>query len=258
MAADDADELLPFVASLLGLCPVGPHAERLRGIEGEALERLTFKSMRTLIQRLAQQRPLVLFFEDLHWADRSSVQLLELLLRLVTDSPILFVHAFRPAHVETGQRILDLARTQYPLQHRLIRLQPLDAVQATELVRNLLGAEEPAPSAVERITQQAEGNPLFVEEIVRALHDAGAIEVRDRRACAPDVGRRNRVRISARAGAGGRVRIDPGAGAAGPARARRWPGRCAGRDVMLGLLAGGVFRFSPSPRRERREPEGEL
>ncbi len=127
ICGSDAEEVVPFVGSLMGIAMTGAHAERLAGIEGDALERLIFRSMRLLFQRLAAQQPLLIFFEDLHWADRSSVRLLEALLRLVTEHPILFVHAFRPEHADTGQHMLEVARAQYPLQHRLIRLHPLDA-----------------------------------------------------------------------------------------------------------------------------------
>lgn len=181
LCAEEADEMLPFVASVMGLRPGAEYAERLAGIDGEALERLVFRSLRTLFQRLAAEKPLLVFFEDVHWADRSSVQLLEHLLGLVGESPILFVLAFRPEHAETGQRLLALARAQYPLQHRLIELKRLDAAACAELARHLLGAEDAPRGSVARIVEKAEGSPFFVEEVVRSLIDAGAVELRDGR-----------------------------------------------------------------------------
>jgi tetratricopeptide (TPR) repeat protein len=179
LCGDETDEIVPFVASLMGLRPTAAHAARLDGIEGEALERLVFKSMRTLFVHLASKQPLVLFFEDLHWADRSSVQLLEFLLRLVSERPILFIHAFRPEYADSGQRILEVARAQYPLQHRLIPLRPLDGSQCTELIQSLLRSEHLPPAVVELIGSKAEGSPFFVEEVLRSLIDDGAIEARD-------------------------------------------------------------------------------
>jgi len=181
LCGEEAGEIAPFVASLMGLQPSPAQAERLRGIEGEALERLIFHGMRTLFQRLAEEGPLVVFFEDAHWADRSSVQLLEHLLRLVVECPILFVLAFRPEYADTSQRLLALARDQYPLQHRRIELRPLDPEQSAELVRNLLRSEALPPAVLARITARAEGSPLFVEEVLRSLIDQGVVEVRDGR-----------------------------------------------------------------------------
>ncbi|MGH7786006.1 MAG: ATP-binding protein [Candidatus Binatia bacterium] len=174
-----ADEIVPFVATLMGLPLSGAPAERVRGIEGEALERLVFRAVRALFQQLAAARPLVLFFEDVHWADRSSVQLIEQLMRLVGERPILFLLAFRPEHIETGQRLLSVARSQYPLQQRVVRLQPLNPAQSAQLVRNLLRSEHLPAAPLARIAEQAAGSPLFVEEVVRGLIDDGTIQLRD-------------------------------------------------------------------------------
>jgi len=179
VAAAEADEIVPFVAVLMGLRPGGAHAERLRGIEGEALERLIVKSVRALFRHMAARQPLVLFFEDVHWADRSSVQLLEVLLRLVADSRLLFVFAFRPAYADTGQRLLEVARSQYPLQHRLIALRPLDTAQSAQLIDSLLAGQALPPDVVARLAAKAEGSPLFVEEFVRSLRDDAGAAGRD-------------------------------------------------------------------------------
>jgi len=179
LCGDDADDMVPFIASLMGLTSTGAHEERLRGIEGEALERLTIRSMRGLFQRLAEDQPLLVLFEDLHWADRSSLRLLETLLRLVAECPILFIHAFRPEHRDTGQHMLQLARTQYPLQHRLIELQPLGEAQCAQMVAHLLRDDEGTNDVAAIIASRAEGSPFFVEEALRSLIDEGAIVVAD-------------------------------------------------------------------------------
>src|SRR6185503_5036730 len=127
---DDAAEALPFVATLLGMRLGGAYAERLHGIEGEALEKLITKSMRELFQRMAGARPLVLVFEDLHWADGSSINLLETLLRLSTEGPVLFVNVFRPDYQETAARILQSALDVHAQRHVEIRIEPLDAQQS--------------------------------------------------------------------------------------------------------------------------------
>src|SRR5262249_61519793 len=107
LAPELADELVPFVATLMGVPLSGAHAEGVAGIEGEAMERLLVKSMRELLERLAAERPLVLVFEDVHWADESSIDLLSAMLRLVTERAILFVLVFRPDHPATSGRLLD-------------------------------------------------------------------------------------------------------------------------------------------------------
>lgn len=179
VAGDEAGEIVPFLAALMALRPSGAHAERLAGIEGEALERLIFHAVRGLLQRLAARQPLVLFFEDVHWADRSSVQLLEHALRLVTEQPILFVLALRPEYAETGQHLLAVARAEYPLQQRVVTLPPLDAQQSAALAGHLLDAAALPPALLARIAERAGGSPLFVEELVRGLLDDGTLARRD-------------------------------------------------------------------------------
>lgn len=177
VCGDEADEMVPYLASMMRLGDTGEVAEHLRERDGEALERLTVRSVRRLLWHLADERPLLIFLEDLHWADQSSLRLLENLLSLVTETRVLFVHAFRPRYLDTAQRLLDVARTQYPLQHRLFALEPLSESESARLAANLLGDRAGADAIAPRIAAHAAGNPLFVEESLRALLDGGAIEV---------------------------------------------------------------------------------
>ena len=104
--ADEASEAVPFLARMLGTTLRDEHSQRLAGIEGEAMEKLIVKTMSQLLRRIADDAPLVLVFEDVHWADGSSIDLLESLLRLARDRRILFVLTARPEFTETAQRIV--------------------------------------------------------------------------------------------------------------------------------------------------------
>ena len=172
----ESGEIFPFVATLVGMRLGGVHAARIEGIAGEALERLILKSMRLLLQRMAQAQPLVLIFEDLHWADLSSIQLLETLLQLVPDHRILFIHAFRPDHSDTSARIRRAVREQWGPYRTEIVLEPLDDPGCATLIRNLLKAEDLPSPVLALIARTAEGNPFYIEEVVRSLIDEGALE----------------------------------------------------------------------------------
>jgi class 3 adenylate cyclase/tetratricopeptide (TPR) repeat protein len=175
----EAGEVFPFIATLMGMRLTGTHAERIQGIEGEAMERLIRKSTRDLFQKLAAVKPLILIFEDLHWADRSSIKLLESLLRLVEDTRVLFIHVLRPDYPDTGQHILQVAREKFPRQHLEIHLDPLDDQESDRLIRNLLSIEDLPYQTRALISQKAEGNPFYIEEVVRSLIDEGAVEFKD-------------------------------------------------------------------------------
>src|SRR5262245_49982947 len=175
---DEASEIFPFIATLMGLRVTGAHAQRIAGIEGEALETLIFKSVRDLLRRMASVRPLVLVFEDVHWADLSSLKLLEFLLGLVLDTRALFVLVLRPDHPPTSHPLLRFVREHWPRHLVEVQLPPLDPTECDTLIANLLDVEDLPYSTRAMIGRKAEGNPFFIEEVVRSLVDQGAVERR--------------------------------------------------------------------------------
>lgn len=177
VAPGRAGDITPFVATLLGVRLEGEHAARLEGIQGEALERLIVKSMSDLVQALAAQAPVVLFFEDLHWADTSSVKLLEVLQRSATSQRVLFVYAARPDHPATSGHVLAGAQQRCGDSYLEIVLAPLDERASARLIQNLLRIDDLPHRVRSVIARKAEGNPFFIEEIVRWLLDQGALEM---------------------------------------------------------------------------------
>ena len=173
------DEIFPFVATLLGLHLSGPHAERMQGIEGDALGKLILKSVRDLLEKAATVNPIIVVVEDLHWADQSSVDLLEGILRSAQHNRILFISTFRPGYKDTSDRILETIKSRYGQSHCELPLEPLHAADARQLVEQLLNSRGLVGGIQDRIVSRAGGNPLFIEEIVRSLIDEGAIEVID-------------------------------------------------------------------------------
>jgi class 3 adenylate cyclase/tetratricopeptide (TPR) repeat protein len=178
---DVLEDTLPFIATLMGIRLTGAHEARMRGIEGEALEDLLFQKVRLLFQRLAEAHPLVVVFEDLHWADQSSIKLLESLLRVAARHRILLVVVGRPDFPETLERVIRLAREQLPDRYLELGLARLSDQESHSLIGNLLGGGTlPYPTEA-LIVRTAEGNPFFIEEVVRALIDEGAVVRRDQR-----------------------------------------------------------------------------
>jgi hypothetical protein len=137
---------------------------------------MTLKSLRELFLRLAAATPLVLVFEDLHWADLSSIRFLEPLFRLVEHSRVLFVNAFRPDREETSDRILALTEGQLRDRTIGIRLDRLTDKECDALIFNLLKRTSIPYETRTLIREKAEGNPFFIEEVIRSLIDDGIIE----------------------------------------------------------------------------------
>jgi class 3 adenylate cyclase/ribosomal protein L40E len=138
LAPEEASELVPFVATLMGIPLSGRSAERVKGLEGEALEKLILKSLRDLLVKATERTTLMIVMEDLHWADTSSLQLLESLFRLAETQRILFVNLFRPGFLETGERILKTLKERLPVYHLEMVLEPLDERMSEALIGNML------------------------------------------------------------------------------------------------------------------------
>lgn len=177
--ADEADECVPFLATLMGLPPPERDRARLERIAGDARERLVLGAVTRTLQRLAERGPLVIAFEDLHWADGSSVELLEALLRLAASERILFVLASRPHYERTAERVRNVARGRLGERYRELVLGPLPRDAAQRLLRNLVRGGELPPRLRGAIEARAAGNPFYVEEVVRVLVDQGVLVERD-------------------------------------------------------------------------------
>jgi len=169
-----ADELYPYLGGLLEVALEREAAARTSELSPEALQWRTFEVVGQLFARLSESTPLVLSFEDLHWADPTSVLLLEQLLALAEGAPVLLVLSLRPERDHPSWALREHAGREFPHLLREIDLGPLGDADG-ELLAALV-APATLPTALERrILEAADGNPFFLEELVRSLADVGAL-----------------------------------------------------------------------------------
>jgi class 3 adenylate cyclase/tetratricopeptide (TPR) repeat protein len=168
-------DVYPHLGRMMSL-PLEEEVEaRVRGLDTEALKFLTFRAVERVLEAAAKERPLVVVCEDLHWADPSSLQLLEHLLGLADRCSLLLVCAFRPYREHGCWRVRQAAEQMYPHRHTDLYLGPLSAADSEALVGNLLEVEAlPRPLRM-RVLEHAEGNPFYVEEVIRSLIDGGVV-----------------------------------------------------------------------------------
>jgi len=190
---ETADEALPFVARVLGVPLEAEERARLDALPGDALEKLVLRHLIELLRSGSTLVPLVVVMEDLHWADQSSLDLLATALPECTERRLLFVNLFRPGFRETSERIRAVAAEQIPELHTDIALEPLEARATRDLLGNLFAAGDLPHATRQLIEAKARGNPFYIEEVVRALVDAGAVEAHAGRFRATD--RIDRVQI---------------------------------------------------------------
>jgi predicted ATPase/class 3 adenylate cyclase len=147
-------------------------------VEGEAVKRELTESMLNAWKQAALQGPLVMAFDDLHWADSTSVDMLQSLFRLTDEAPILIICSMRPHRASPGWQVKLAGETNFPHRYTEVDLSPLSGDESDMLISNLLSIAD-LPSKVSVLIQEkAEGNPLFVEEVIRTLIDSNAI-IRD-------------------------------------------------------------------------------
>ena len=119
---------------------------------------------RQLVERLAEREPLLLVFEDLHWADDALLELIDYLVAHVRNHRVVFLALARPEFLEARP-----AWGTGMTGHTTLPLEPLLPDEATEVVALLL--RDASADAVERVVTPAGGNPLFIEELAAAMAD---------------------------------------------------------------------------------------
>jgi class 3 adenylate cyclase len=133
-----------------------------------------FWGVRKLLEVIAASKPLVAVIDDLHWAEPTMLDLVDHIADWSREAPILLLAIARP-------ELLD-ARPHWgggKLNATTILLEPLGAEDAVALIGNLVEDVQLAKTVQERIGDTAEGNPLFVEELVAMLVDQGILQRRD-------------------------------------------------------------------------------
>jgi class 3 adenylate cyclase/tetratricopeptide (TPR) repeat protein len=159
--AEDRDRIVSLVAGLLSW------GEPVAAEDGQW-------GVRKLLEHLARERPLVCVFDDIHWAEPNFLELVEHLADWTRDAPLLLLCIARPELLEI--------RPEWgggKMNATTILLEPLAGDEVSHLVDNLLGQAQIPATARTRILEAAEGNPLFVEEMLSMLIDDGLLRFED-------------------------------------------------------------------------------
>jgi predicted ATPase len=153
----------PVVAGALGLSM--PETSLSRTLDAKLRKERFFDIVVRLLESRASESPLLLIFEDLHWADPISLELLDYVARNLADSPLLLVGVRRP----------DGARPQWDAlpHHQAVHLGELGSRESREMAASLLGMPSLPPALESMILDRAQGNPFYLEEVVHVLIDRG-------------------------------------------------------------------------------------
>ena len=167
----DATQHAHFIGQLIGLD--FSHSPYLRGFRNDPrqMRDRAFHSIRQFFSIVASNGPAAIYLEDIHWADKDSLDLFEHLSRTCANLPLLLIGLTRPTlfdrrpHWEQGER-----------NHTRIELQRLTTQESHQLIREILCYAPHIPDALSRIvTDVAEGIPFYIEEMIKMLIEDGVI-----------------------------------------------------------------------------------
>ena len=169
LPASQLPDVLPYLARLLSI-KLDPHDDdRLRRLAPDELRSGIRRAYRTWLTALAAKGPIVVAIEDIHWADPSTRELVDDVLELADAMPMLFICTSRIDPESEGWKIR--VRILMDFAHRAVELPlgPLSDDAARQLLAQRPKSRELDPVELELIVAGAEGNPLYLEELLIAF-----------------------------------------------------------------------------------------
>jgi predicted ATPase len=157
-------EIAPLMASLLSI-PFGNRYPPLC-LSPALQRRRTLAALLDLMEFQAEQRPLLILFEDAHWADATSLELLDLAIERVRQRPILLLITFRPEFEAPWKGLPDVA---------MLQLGRLDRGQSEAMVTRVTGGRQLPAEVMAQIVAKTDGVPLFVEELTKNVLESGLL-----------------------------------------------------------------------------------
>jgi len=160
--AAQPDEDVPLLADLMSLPVSARHP--LPNLSPQRKKERTLEALLRQLEGLAHQQPVLMVFEDAHWVDPTSRELLDLIVERVRDLPLLLIVTFRPEFQPpwTGQP-----------QVSMLTLNRLDRDDRTALIAQIAGDRMLTDQLAEQIAERTDGVPLFVEELTKSVLESG-------------------------------------------------------------------------------------
>lgn len=156
--------ILPYMRSLLA---VDPGDVGVRSMDPQLRRAEIFHALHRLLLRAAEVRPQVVVFEDLHWMDQATEEFLRFTVDSIPASRVLCLFTYRPGYVHPfGER------TYYTR----LTLSTLSSAETMRMAQAILATEHLPPELVTLIAQKTEGNPFFVEEVLKSLRETATIQ----------------------------------------------------------------------------------
>ena len=149
-------------------------------LEGETFKQELLEAVQAWWRAQFSSRPAVLVFDDMHWSDAASIDLLRKLLPLTEEIPLVLLCALRSERGSPAWGIKTAADDEFHHRYTEIALRPLSEAESSELVDRLLANADLPERLRASILEKSAGNPFFIEEVVRTLIDTGVVVPEER------------------------------------------------------------------------------
>ncbi|MBF0626476.1 MAG: AAA family ATPase, partial [Magnetococcales bacterium] len=164
-------EAIVFLGAILGV-NLGDHYDiPLAQMDAQEVKMATFRAVSWFFTRLAKSRPLVLVMEDLHHADSSSIELIAYLFDALKSAPVMLLMLMRPSKDNPANKLPMISRKVLGDRAITLNFELLTPEECDQMVRHLLDSTEIPPPVLQLVRERADGNPMYIEEIVRSLQD---------------------------------------------------------------------------------------
>jgi len=171
----DWEESVPYLGYLFSVRFPDGLDEKIKYLEAKDLKIGIQVSVRKLLAALSRARPLLVVVEDYHWIDSASLELLEFLFDSPEPFPMLLLALSRIEKDKEGNRTRERLKKKLGPAYRELLLEPLDEEAGSRLAYNLLQIPGITEGFKDKLLAKAEGNPFYLEEIIRSLIDSGAL-----------------------------------------------------------------------------------
>ncbi len=169
LSPERGEEMLPVLGALLSGRFDDRRDDRLKTAGPEQIKYETFLTLRDLIVALARLQPTILVLEDLHWADSLSLDVTGLLMEAATTTQLLLVCIYRPTREHRSRHLGAMAARKCHGRYTELHLHDLPPPQSRLLLWSLLQNEQLPRTLKEEILAKTQGNPFFLEEVIRSL-----------------------------------------------------------------------------------------
>ncbi|PKN94250.1 MAG: hypothetical protein CVU44_07575 [Chloroflexi bacterium HGW-Chloroflexi-6] len=174
LLGDDSMDAVPYLAHMMGL-ELGQEWDWVRKEDPKVRQKQILWAASRFFQQAAQEKPIVLALDDLHWADEASLLLFEHLLALSDQAPLMFCLLFRALRDKGCWHLHDRANSDYPHRFFEIELQPLKFEESADLLGRLIPGAQFQETVKNDILSKSAGNPFYLEEVVQSLIESQAV-----------------------------------------------------------------------------------